>query len=84
MSDQMRDQIIEFIHEEYVEDEDMEITDTSPLISSGLVDSFSMVSMKMFLEEEYDIKMTDEEATTEAFDTVARIVKLVETIQARG
>ncbi|MCP4654790.1 MAG: acyl carrier protein [bacterium] len=84
MSDEMRDQIIEFVQEEYVEDEDMEINDTSPLISSGLVDSFSMVSLKMFLEEEYHIKMADEDATTEAFDTVASIVKLVESIQARG
>jgi len=84
MSDEMRDQIIEFIRDEYVEDEDMEITETTLLISSGLVDSFSMVSLKMFLEEEYEIKMADEEATTEAFDTVASIVKLVESIQARG
>ncbi len=84
MSDEIRDQIIEFVIDEYVEDEDMEIKEDTPLISSGLVDSFSMVSLKMFIEEEYDLKMTDEEATTEAFDTVASIVKLVETIRARA
>ncbi len=77
MSDDMREKIIEYIYDEYVEDDSMEIGDDTPLISSGLVDSFSMVSLKMFLEEEYDIKMTDEEASTEAFDTVARILDLV-------
>jgi acyl carrier protein len=77
MSDDMREQIIQYIYDEYVEDDSMEITDDTPLISSGLVDSFSMVSLKMFLEEEYEIKMTDEEASTEAFDTVARILDLV-------
>jgi acyl carrier protein len=78
MSDEMRKKIVEYIYDEYVEDESMEITDDTPLISSGLVDSFSMVSLKMFLEEEYDIHMTDEEASTEAFDTVSRIVTLVQ------
>ncbi|MBN2080846.1 acyl carrier protein [bacterium] len=78
MSDDMREQIIEFIYDEYVEDDSMKIEDDTPLISSGLVDSFSMVSLKMFLEEEYSIQMTDEEASTEAFDTVKRIMALVQ------
>ena len=77
MSEEMRETIIEFIHDEYVEDEDTEIGEDTALITSGLVDSFSMVSLKMFLEEEYDIKMSDEEATTEAFDTVRSIMTLV-------
>jgi len=78
MSDEMRDKIIEFVRDEYVEDESMEITEETPLISSGLVDSFSMVSMKMFLEEEYNIQMADDEASTEAFDTVTSIMALLQ------
>ena len=69
--------IIQFVREEYLEDESVEITATTPLISSGIVDSFSMVSLKMYLEDKYDIKMTDEEASTEAFDTVTSIMELV-------
>jgi acyl carrier protein/D-alanine--poly(phosphoribitol) ligase subunit 2 len=78
MSDEMREQIIEFIRDEYVENEDTEIEVDTPLITSGLVDSFSMVSLKMFLEDEYEIKMTDEEANTEAFDSVKAIMGLVQ------
>ena len=78
MADEMRDTIIEFIKNEYVEDASQKITDTTPLISSGLVDSFSMVSLKLFLEEEYQIKMTDAEASTEAFDNVKSILALVQ------
>ena len=78
MSDEMREKIIEFIRDEYVEDESMVVTDETPLISGGLVDSFSMVSLKMYLEEEYGIQMSDDEATTEAFDTVKAILALVE------
>ncbi|MBN1824928.1 MAG: acyl carrier protein [Candidatus Eisenbacteria bacterium] len=77
MGDEMREKIIEYIRDEYLEDESMEIKVDTPLISSGIVDSFSMVSLKMYLEEEYGIKMTDEEASTEAFDTVGSILALV-------
>ena len=78
MDEAMRDKIIEFIMDEYVEDDSMEIGVDTPLVSSGLVDSFSMVSLKMFLEEEYSITLSDDEATTEAFDNVGSIMNLVE------
>lgn len=78
MSDDMRAKITEFIYDEFVEDESMKITDDTPLISSGLVDSFSMVSLKAYIEEEYDLVLSDEEATTEAFDTVSKIVSLIQ------
>lgn len=77
MSDELKANIIEYIRDEYLEDESMELKADTPLISSGIVDSFSMVSLKMYLEDEYDIQMTDDEASTEAFDTVNSIVTLV-------
>ncbi len=77
MSDDLREKIIEYIREEYLEDEGMELTGETPLISSGIVDSFSMVSLKMYLEEELGIKLTDDEASTEAFNTVDNILEMV-------
>jgi acyl carrier protein len=75
---EMKDVVLEYIVDEYVEDDDdIEITYDSPLISSGIVDSFSMVSLKVFLEKKYDIRLPDEEATPEAFDTVNSICELV-------
>ncbi len=49
----------------------------SPLISSGLIDSLSMVSLKVFLEQSYALRIPDTEATTESFDTVQAIVKML-------
>jgi len=74
----MKDVVLEYIIDEYVdEDDDIEMTYDTPLISSGIVDSFSMVSLKIFLEKKYSIRLPDEEATPEAFDTVNSIVELV-------
>jgi len=75
--DDMKNTILEYVKEEYLEDEDEEIGYDTPLISGGIVDSFSMVSLKRFLETKYSISIPDDKATPEAFDTVDSIVVLV-------
>ncbi len=81
MSDhtEMQEAVLEYVIEEYVDDEDEaeEMAVDTPLISSGIVDSFSMVSLKVFLEKKYGIRIPDEQASPEAFDTVTSICGLV-------
>lgn len=75
--EEMKDLVLKYVINEYQEDEDDEITYDTPLISSGFVDSFSMVSLKVFLEKKFQIKIPDDKATPEAFDSVNSIVELV-------
>ena len=76
-SDEMKDLILNYVIKEYMEDEEAEITYDTPLISSGYVDSFSMVSLLVFLENKFKIKIPPSKATPEAFDSVNNIVALV-------
>ena len=76
----MKEMILEYIRNEYIDEEEaeeMELDENTPLISSGIVDSFSMVSLKRFLEKKYGVVLPDEEATPQAFDTVTSIMVLV-------
>jgi acyl carrier protein len=75
--DEMQKIVLDYVKKEYLEDEDQEITVNTPLISGGIVDSFSMVSLKRFLENKYKISIPDDKATPEAFDTVTKICELV-------
>jgi acyl carrier protein len=73
-----KDLILEYVKNEYLEaDDDREVTYETPLISSGIVDSFSMVSLKVFLENKFSIKIPDHQATPEAFDSVNNIAVLL-------
>ena len=72
----MKEVVREYVIQEYVED-DTEIKYDTPLISGGIVDSFSMVSLKRFLENKYNISIPDDKATPEAFDSVNKIITLV-------
>ena len=76
---EMHDVIREYVIDEYLEDDDdREVENDSPLITGGIVDSFSMVSLKRFLERKYDISIPDADASPEAFDTVNSIAALVQ------
>jgi acyl carrier protein len=81
--DDLRKAIRDYVTREYLEEgDDRTITDDTPLISGGIVDSFSMVSLKRFLERKYQIQIPDADASPDAFDTVNRIASLVERFTA--
>lgn len=75
--EEIKDIVLQYVIKEYIDDEDEKITYDTPLISSGYVDSFSMVSLLVFLENKFKIKIPPSKATPEAFDSVNRIVALV-------
>jgi acyl carrier protein len=75
--DDLKDVVLKYVTEEYLEADSDPITFETPLISGGIVDSFSMVSLKRFLENRYNIQIPDDKATPEAFDSVNRIAVLV-------
>ena len=81
----MKEIVLEYVKKEYLEDDSEPITCDTPLISGGIVDSFSMVSLKRFLENKYNIQIPDDRATPEAFDSVNKITTLVqEFLQKKG
>jgi acyl carrier protein len=78
MAEDVTKVLIDYVKKEYLdENEDREITEHTKLISSGIVDSFSMVSLKMFIEKRFQVRIPDQRATPEAFDSVTSIVSLL-------
>jgi acyl carrier protein len=78
--DEMTTTILDYVRREYLDEDEADevvLGPDTPLISGGIVDSFSMVSLKRFVEKKYAVSIPDTEATPEAFDTVGGIVALV-------
>jgi len=53
----------------------------TPLMSGGYVDSFSMVSIGVFLEKDFGLTIPDSEVIPENFNSVQKIVDLIERLQ---
>ncbi len=80
--DEMKENILQYVIHEYLDDDDDEdVGYDSELISGGIVDSFSMVSLKRFVENKYNIQIPDADASPEAFDSVNSIAALVQRFQ---
>ncbi|HSB65103.1 MAG TPA: acyl carrier protein [Anaerolineales bacterium] len=48
-----------------------------PLLSSGLVDSFSLVDLSLFIEKEFNVIIDNTELNPQTFDSLAQLVGLV-------
>ena len=55
-----------------------EIANDDALISSGLVDSFSLVDLSIFIEEKFGVQIEDTELNADTFDTLDELAALVQ------
>jgi len=54
------------------------INSKTPLISSGIVDSFSLIGIVMFLEEKAGVMAEPEDVTIENFETIEAMLRFIE------
>lgn len=67
----------QYVLETMLEDDARGFSDETPLTSGGLLDSFSVVQLILFLEEEFKIKLPHEHMTAADFDNVSLIARVV-------
>jgi acyl carrier protein len=73
-----RENLRRYLHEQQgLESEDFE--DDTLLFSSGLIDSFSMVNLIMFIEDTAGVRVHPADVTLDNFDSIDRILAFVET-----
>lgn len=53
-----------------------------PLISSGLIDSFSLVDLALFVEDNFGVHIDDAELKAETFDTLEQLAALIRSRRA--
>ncbi len=69
--------IVEYISAEILRDKHRIIDPKEPLISSGLIDSFSLVDLALFVESSFGARIQDHELNAEHIDTIEALMKLV-------
>jgi acyl carrier protein len=83
--DPIRTAIRDYLLEEFLPGEDPEeLSDDTPLITGGVLDSISTLKLVVYLEERFGISLEAHEAGVEHLDTVDRIAALVETKQSKA
>ena len=67
-----------YLTSEIINDPDYPLGDDEPIISSGLIDSFSLVDVALWIEERYGVHVDNTELNADNFDTVAELADYIE------
>jgi acyl carrier protein len=52
------------------------------LLSSGLIDSFSLIDLALFVEDSFGVRIDDTELNVETFDSLGELAELIANRQA--
>jgi acyl carrier protein len=66
-----------YLQEDILQLPSREIAPDEALISSGLVDSFSLVDVALFVEDTFDVRIDDTELNADTFDTLNELADLI-------
>lgn len=79
MTDALMQRIKQYIMEEFLPGESPdELTETTPLISGGILDSIATLKLVMFMEEEYGVSFQPHEVDKENLDDLVSIARLLQ------
>ena len=70
-----------FIADEILKQPGREIAADEALISSGLIDSFSLMDLALFVEDNFDVRIEDTELNADTFDTLEALAALIQSRQ---
>jgi acyl carrier protein len=77
-TESIRAKIKEFILKQFLPGEDPNaLTESTPLITTGILDSLATLKLITYLEEEFNIRVEAHEADAENLNTLADITRFV-------
>ena len=77
MSDEMVTKMGEYIAKEILKRPDRVIRPDESLLKSGLIDSFSLVDISLFIEDNFGVTIDDTELNVEYFDTLEELAAMI-------
>ncbi|MEW6287920.1 MAG: acyl carrier protein [Chloroflexota bacterium] len=67
-----------FLAEKILKQPGRVIAPDEPLISSGLIDSFSLMDVALFVEDTFGVRIEDTELNADTFDNLTQLAALIE------
>lgn len=81
MSQAMISTLAQKITQNILKEPNRSIQPDEALISTGLIDSFSLVDLALLVEDEFGVVVDDTELNPDSFDTLEQLVALIQSKQ---
>lgn len=82
MSTEITSVLAKYIAEKLIKQPNRVITREEPIISSGLIDSFSLMDLALFVEDTFGVRIEDTELNASTFDTLDQLAGLIQSRKA--
>ena len=77
MTEELFTALSNYISGEILKQPSRAIKPSEPLISGGLIDSFHLVDLALFIEDTFGVHLDDSELNAETFDNLDQLVRLI-------
>ena len=77
MTEQMISNLEKFIADQILKQPNRKIAADEALISSGLIDSFSLMDLALYVEDTFGVRVEDTELNANTFDNLNQLAVLI-------
>lgn len=77
MTDEITSILASYIASEFLKQPDRLIKTDEPLLTSGLIDSFHLVDLSLFVENTFGVRIDDVELNASSFDTLTQLANFI-------
>ena len=82
MTNAISSEVEKYIAAQILKQPSRKIAADEPLISSGLIDSFSLMDLALFVEDTFGVRIEDTELNVNTFDNLTQLTSLIESRKA--
>ena len=79
---EIANQLAQYIARDILKQPKRQISSETPLISSGLIDSFHLIDLAIYVEDQFKVRIDDTELNKDTFDNLDQLVDLIMQRQA--
>lgn len=77
MKEEIIQQMTQYIAGSILQHPGQAIDPDEPLLSSGIIDSFSLVDLSIFIENTFGVRIEDTELNADTFDSLSQLADIV-------
>jgi acyl carrier protein len=78
MTTEITSTLAKYIAEKIIKQPNRVIANDEPIISSGLIDSFSLMDLALYVEDTFGVHIDDTELNAATFDSLNQLASLIE------
>jgi acyl carrier protein len=80
-ADEMKAKLAEYLAKDILRQPSRTIQPADPLLTSGLIDSFHLVDLALFVEDNFGVHIDDSELNASTFDSLDQLAALIQSRQ---